>query len=77
MGSISIILPLPLKDGSILAVATEADNAIRFWDLESNSVIRTLEGHTMPIQSLLYIEDFEIFVSVGISNIIFWNIDKS
>ena len=77
MGSISIILPLPLKDGSILAVVTEADNAIRFWDLESNSVIRTLEGHTMPIQSLLYIEDFEIFVSVGISNIIFWNIDKS
>ena len=38
-----------MKKGNILGVATEADNAIRFWDLESNSVIRILEGHTMPI----------------------------
>ena len=43
------MLPLPLKNGNILAVATEADNAIRFWDIEFNSVIRTLRGHTMPI----------------------------
>ena len=43
------MLPLPFKNGNILAVATEADNTIRFWDIESNSVIRTLRGHTMPI----------------------------
>ena len=43
------MLPLPLKSGNILAVVTEADNAIRFWDLSSNTVIRTLEGHTMPV----------------------------
>ena len=57
-------------------MVTENDNIIRIWDMTTGSYIRELEGHTNAVQKIIFIDDFSILISSGLSDIFFWDIDK-
>ena len=60
----------------MLAVVTENDNVIRIWDMKTGSYLRELEGHTDPINKIVFVTDFSYLVSSGLSDLFFWDIDK-
>ena len=55
---------------------TENDYMIRIWDITTGSYLRELEGHTDPINQIIFVEEFSYLVSSGISDLFFWDIDK-
>lgn len=44
--------------------------------MTTGSYLRELEGHTDPINKVLFLEEFSYLVSSGISDLFFWDVDK-
>jgi serine/threonine protein kinase len=64
---------LLLKDGHTLVTAS-ADQTVRFWDLNTQRLSKTLKGHTNGVKALTMTTDQEILISAGDDRTIrFWD----
>ena len=52
-------------DGKILA-SSSADSTIKFWQVDSGSELRTLQGHSGAVMSLAFSGDGKMLVSGGL-----------
>jgi WD40 repeat protein len=61
-------------DGRLLASGSE-DNTVILWDVETGKQIRTLEGHTGPVQSVAFSPDGRLLASgSGDGTVILWGV---
>ncbi len=64
---------LLLKDGDTLVTAS-ADQTVRFWDLNTQRLSKTLKGHTNGVKALTMTTDQEILITAGDDRTIqFWD----
>jgi RNA polymerase sigma factor (sigma-70 family) len=57
-------------DGKIVAVAS--DKEVHLWNTETQTVVRSLRGHTGPITSVLFSRDSKSLITVGPQVIRLW-----
>jgi WD40 repeat protein len=69
----SVLDMLLLRDGDTLVTAS-ADQTVRFWDLNTQRLLKTLKYHTNVVKALTMTTDQEILISAGDDRTIqFWD----
>ena len=77
---LGFLVPLALSDdGNSLAVGsdplTEAENAIRLWDMRNGKLLGVYKGHTQGVRWLAFSPDAQTLASVSDdSTLRFWNV---
>lgn len=59
-------------DGSLLAIST--DNAVQVWDVDEETLLTTLEGHTTPISHVAFNTAGNSLISLSENDLRFWGV---
>jgi WD40 repeat protein/serine/threonine protein kinase len=65
------------RDGRMLAAGTKTDNSVYIWDLESQSLLAKLKGHTREVTAITFLDDGKTIVVGSIQGgLRVWDIEK-